>query len=716
MGKAGAAREWLLHVLLLFNLAIAQPLYAVLSAGATFFVVHAFTALHLLLFALAFSLAIPAALAALVLVLRSFGAHAFRAVQILVVWALSLLALLAPLSRLEGRAAVPLALGAFGASGLTALYARSQRWREFLRFASVVSVIFPVSFLFFSPVKGLLPAGDGFATAWSAVVRNVPDTPVFLIVFDELSTVFLVDEQGDIDERNFPNFARLAESATWYRNASANSTSTEVAVASILTGRHVDRKLLPIASAHPVNLFTLLAPDYEVVSFDHLVRLCPDWICHKRDAPSLDPAAVLRDLFVLYQHVELPKQLREGLPPLEGHWSNFVENASQAAVEPEETSAARANSPFARKAKKHFEAFLDSVDESAPSKLFFLHSLLPHVPYVFLPDGRSYASHDGFDTLPGWSMTDNLWSRDEDLVVRGYQRALLQTQMVDGLIGRFLDRLEAQGLLARSLIVITADHGSNFHPGVARRGFNAATWATGLMVPLFVKLPGQSRGARSDRNVQSIDVTPTILAALGRVPSDGFDGASVLDATGEPPKTKRALPWRGEPIDLPADLTPQLMAAAAHKQDLFGFSAGAADFYRLEPYGGLVGRALDRFELGPEQMATAQLDAPGQLERWDPSGDFVPASIEGTIEGDATALPSRQLAIALNGRFAAVAKLFEKKGQLRFQAIVPPELLSAEGNTTAFYSIAEAGPDGEGMRLFPLRPRATTQDSTPGTR
>jgi hypothetical protein len=392
------------------------------------------------------------------------------------------------------------------------------------------------------------------------------------------------------------------------------------------------------------------------------------------------------------------------------------EGASQAAIEKEETSAARANSPFARKAKRHFEAFLDSIDASAPRKLFFLHSLLPHVPYVFLPDGRSYARHDGFDTLPGWSMSDNLWSRDEDLVARGYQRALLQTQMVDGLIGRFLDRLEAQDLYARSLIVITADHGANFHPGVARRGFDANTWASGLMVPLFVKLPGQTRGERSDRNVQSIDVTPTVVAAVGRAASDGFDGASVLDAANEPARTKRALPWRGGLVDLPADLTPQLRAAAAHKQSLFGVSAGAADFYQLARDGEVLGRTLDGFELGPVLAAAARLDPPAQLGRWDPAGEFVPASIEGAIEGDAATLPSRHLAIALNGRIAAVAKLFEKTGQLRFQAIVPPDVLNAEGNTVEFYAIAEAGPNGEAMRLFPLGSSDATPDASPSAR
>jgi len=42
---------------------------------------------------------------------------------------------------------------------------------------------------------------------------------VVLIMFDEFPTTDLLGKHGRIDGTRFPNFARLAGDATWYRNA-----------------------------------------------------------------------------------------------------------------------------------------------------------------------------------------------------------------------------------------------------------------------------------------------------------------------------------------------------------------------------------------------------------------------------------------------------------------------------------------------------------------
>ncbi|HSJ97041.1 MAG TPA: sulfatase-like hydrolase/transferase, partial [Myxococcota bacterium] len=513
--------------------------------------------------------------------------------QLACVGALAFLALAAASARREEPEALLLGFAAGGAVAAALLYAGSRRLREFLRFAWPAGLIFPAAFLLLSPLRPLVLAPFAGQGERPEAELDVRDAPVFLIVFDELSTALLLDETGAIDAAHFPHFARLAGRSTWFRNASANSISTELAVATLLTGRYPDRDRPPTAAGHPHNLLTLLAPDYEVLAFDHLVRLCPERLCDPLSPRSLDVAAAARDLSVVYGHVLLPGRLRERLPPLEGRWSGFAEKGA-AAEEPAKADAAQRNGespaapaiPFAHDAKRQFESFLAAIDRDARGRLFFIHSLLPHVPYVFLPDGRSYTTSRDFDTLPGWALSDNLWTTDEELVARGLQRVLLQTQMVDGLVGRFLDRLEELGLFDDALIVITADHGVNFVPGIPRRGFSSdpVTWATGLAVPLFVKTPGQRQGRLSDRNVEAVDVTPTILDALGRVPEGLCDGSSALDEAREPAPTKSALPWRGPVRTMPADLTPELFRAAAAKQAVFGSAKGAADYYGLQPF------------------------------------------------------------------------------------------------------------------------------------
>ncbi len=67
-----------------------------------------------------------------------------------------------------------------------------------------------------------------------------------------------------------------------------------------------------------------------------------------------------------------------------------------------------------------------------------------------------------------------------------------------------------------------------------------------LHVPLLIKLPGlRDAGAEVETQVQGIDVAPTILAAAGIDPPDGFDGREIPSYVQNPPQTARpAVVWR----------------------------------------------------------------------------------------------------------------------------------------------------------------------------
>jgi hypothetical protein len=74
--------------------------------------------------------------------------------------------------------------------------------------------------------------------------RNAPapgpgiphDPPVVLVVFDALPVRLLEDATGHIDSERFPNFAALARTGTWYRNATTIHESTRFSVPAILDG------------------------------------------------------------------------------------------------------------------------------------------------------------------------------------------------------------------------------------------------------------------------------------------------------------------------------------------------------------------------------------------------------------------------------------------------------------------------------------------------
>lgn len=86
-------------------------------------------------------------------------------------------------------------------------------------------------------------------------------------------------------------------------------------------------------------------------------------------------------------------------------------------------------------------------------------------------------------------------------------------------IGRIVRYLESHGLAERTLVVVTADHGESFREhGEQTHGFFC--YAATTHVPLILSHPVYGRpGRRYSHLVQSIDLAPTILEALG-LPAD----------------------------------------------------------------------------------------------------------------------------------------------------------------------------------------------------
>ena len=140
-----------------------------------------------------------------------------------------------------------------------------------------------VLFLFFSPVTDLvLPEDERRAAAGTATKARVP---IVMVVFDELSGASLMDARGRLDSTRYPNFARLARDATWYRNATTVADYTSEAVPAVLTGMRPEKDQLPIRADHPDSLFTYLGEDYAFNVEEPITELCPPTAAARRGAP-----------------------------------------------------------------------------------------------------------------------------------------------------------------------------------------------------------------------------------------------------------------------------------------------------------------------------------------------------------------------------------------------------------------------------------------------
>ena len=176
------------------------------------------------------------------------------------------------------------------AVGALWLYARSTAIQSFVTYLTPAPLVFALLFVLASPTGDLVrPAAAGSASDGGRAGGATP--PVVMVLLDELPLVSLLNSQGEVDERVYPNFARLAGTSHWFRNATGVGSFTSYAVPSMLSGRYPVKKLVPSYVDHPDNLFSFLAPDYRIRAFETITQLCDPALCVNTDPAALAMAA-----------------------------------------------------------------------------------------------------------------------------------------------------------------------------------------------------------------------------------------------------------------------------------------------------------------------------------------------------------------------------------------------------------------------------------------
>lgn len=111
------------------------------------------------------------------------------------------------------------------------------------------------------------------------------------------------------------------------------------------------------------------------------------------------------------------------------------------------------------------------------------------------------------------------------------QLAALIEHLDDG-IGRVIGALKEAGLYENTLIVFTSDNGGQLSAGAFNGNINGAKgsmYEGGLKVPACVVWPGRiAPGSQSDQLLLTMDIYPTLLAAIGAKAEIQVDGVSFL--------------------------------------------------------------------------------------------------------------------------------------------------------------------------------------------
>ncbi|RYE11117.1 MAG: phosphonate monoester hydrolase [Hyphomicrobiales bacterium] len=97
---------------------------------------------------------------------------------------------------------------------------------------------------------------------------------------------------------------------------------------------------------------------------------------------------------------------------------------------------------------------------------------------------------------------------------------------VDAQLGRVFDAIKAAGQWNDTLVIFTSDHAELLgdHYLLGKGGYHDQS----QHVPLVLYLPGKAGGGRVTAFTESVDIYPTLLAAIGATPVHVSDGASLL--------------------------------------------------------------------------------------------------------------------------------------------------------------------------------------------
>lgn len=183
---------------------------------------------------------------------------------------------------------------------------------------------------------------------------------------------------------------------------------------------------------------------------------------------------------------------------------------------------------------------LDLVDERGEAPLFlvvdYTDAGAPHLPtpelraQIDVPLPEQFLDLDSLRARAGNYPADVLEMPEfQDLLAR-YDAEILG---VDRSLGALVDGLEARGLLADTLLVVTSSHGEEF----LEHGYVGTGWTLDeevLRVPLVVVAPGRTSAARIAEPVSLVDLLPSLLGVAVREPMDPeHTGRALFERAGE---------------------------------------------------------------------------------------------------------------------------------------------------------------------------------------
>jgi hypothetical protein len=673
-----------LGIAVLWTFAVAQPLFDLLKDNPEFFAARGSSGFDVISWSVLVVVLPPALLLAIELLIGLAGQTARRGAHLVVIAGLvALIAAQALKKSIESSDVVLIVLSLAIGAGVAALFARAEPVRSFLRVLSPAPVVFLCLFLFTDPISKVAFPDEAHART----IGGVSQAPIVVVLLDELPSNTLIGDNDQIDTKRFPGFGELARTATWFRNAYTVYDSTERAQPAIMDGNRPSKDKLPTSSDHPNSIFSLFGKTHRLNVSEEATSVCSRDLCEDQRLDESYPnrmKSMSEDLGLVWLHVVSPPDMEADLASVSENWGNFG-GASEDSPDLGSTGAernTRANLNGGREAR--FEEWIQNIKLGRRPSLNFKHTLLPHVPWQYLPDARRYRRQAN-DAIPGLSNQSFKWQSQLNVLL---QRHFLQTGFADHELQDLWKHLKSEGMWDKSLIVVAADHGVAFPQARERRRLTRQNAAEIAPVPLLIKAPGQKSGKIDKSWVSTIDILPTIFDVLNLNPRVKMDGKSAYSDEVKQSRTLKIL-LRGsfEELDIPeADFVRERQAIIDRNHALLGTGADGADrIYRIGPHQELLGKT-------PAQAGLQPLDVDfaygADYKNVDPDSPFIPTHVVGQVKDGGAG--GRDVAVAVNGKVVGVGETFTlavgDAGEL-VSVVVPPESFKRGANDVRVYLV-----------------------------
>jgi hypothetical protein len=648
---AKAAGWAYLNLAVLWTFAVAQPLFDLLKDNPEFFAARGSSGFDIVSFSVLLVVLPPAILLAIELLLGLIRPEVRQGAHIVFLGLLvALIAAQALKKAFDVSDVVLIVLSLAIGAGIGVLWARAEPVRSFLNVLSPVPLVFLLLFLLSGQISELAFPSEAKARSVGGVAR----APIVVVLLDELPSTTIVDEHDRIDAKRFPGFGELAKSATWFRNAYTVYDSTERAQPAIMDGDLPEKDKQPISSDHPNSIFSLFAKTHRMNVDEEATAVCSRDICTNSigdESYGKRMSSMAEDLGLVWLHVVSPPDIENDLTSVSENWGNFGGGDQTEAPSSSRRPALHTRANLNRGRSARFQEWMQRIVRGHRPALNFKHTLMPHVPWQYLPDGRLYRRQPN-DAIPGLSTQSYEDQGQLDVLL---QRHFLQTGFADYELQQLWKRLKSQRLWDESLIVVAADHGVAFPHARERRRLNRQTAREIAPIPLLMKAPNQKKAKINNAWVETIDILPTIFDILNLDPRVKMDGRSAFSPEVQRRDTLRfEIRNTFETLRIPAaTFERERRQIVERNHRLFGSGAdGPGRIYEIGPHPELIGQ--------PASAAGPRLDVDlayaDEYAHVDPASGYVPAHVVASVNGPDR--HPRDIAVAVNGTIRAVGSTF----------------------------------------------------------